>query len=501
MKASSIKKTTESKITKSKKPALVLVKSGSGRKPKEEDRPQKGKVKKERAKRYPLTELGNAERFFDDNKEDLLFCPEKDTWYLWTGKRWAFADNRLLLQRAKLTVRRMKKEAKANTDKVKADELRKFWKKCDKISQLQQVINGAKIDPRIQVEDIKMDDHPMLLNCDNGVLDLATGETKEHDRKLFLTHKLNAAYDSGAKCPEWLKLIDKITGGEKGFRSYLQRVAGYALSGDIGEKCFFIIVGPTNTGKSTFLEILLEMMGSELGKKADLKSFLRSGYQTQVRTDLARLAKARLVVAAEGEMSDRFHDSLLKQFTGGDGMVARFLYQEHFEFNPQCKIFIGTNHVPKITGSDDAMWGRVKFIPFDVQIAEEEKDKSLKSKLRNEFPGILAWAVRGAMKFKKVGLKQPAFLEEVNEKLRMKADPFYAFIKTKCVRDPDAEEPFSKLYSAWTTWCRKEDFEPGTDKAFGMMLTTYRFEQYTDRHGLQTVRIRTGIRLKKKSKV
>ena len=165
-------------------------------------------------------------------------------------------------------------------------------------------------------------------------------------------------------------------GGKQGLVAFLHRAVGYSLTGSTIEQCLFILHGPTKTGKTTFLARLRALLGP-YGTQADMESFMHKERQ-EVRNDLADLAGARVVCAVEAQEGRRLNESLIKQLTGGlDQVKARFLFEEYFTYTPQYKVFIGTNHKPVIKDTDQAIWERIRLVPFIVQIPKGDAAKRL----------------------------------------------------------------------------------------------------------------------------
>src|SRR5262249_14786881 len=188
--------------------------------------------------------------------------------------------------------------------------------------------------------------------------------------------------------------------------AFLQRVVGYTLTGSTREQCLFLCYGRTKTGKSTFLALIGGLLGP-YGKQAETSTFLYKE-RDEVRNDLADLAGSRYVSAVETQKGRRLAEALVKRVTGGtDTIKARFLFHEYFEFRPQFKLFLGTNHKPVIQENDDAIWERIRLVPFAVHIPKEERDLNLDAHLRAELPGILTWAVQGCRAWQAQGLAEP----------------------------------------------------------------------------------------------
>ena len=173
-----------------------------------------------------------------------------------------------------------------------------------------------------------------------------------------------------------------------------------------------------------------------------------------ISNDIARLKGARFVVASEVEEGRRMAESLVKQMTGSEKMTARFMRAEFFEFTPMFKLWVGTNHKPVIRGTDQAIWRRIKLIPFSVTIPPEERDKDLPNKLRKEMPGILNWAVMGCMEWQKVGLGEPEEVKRATDEYRSEMDVLTRFISDCCIIGTQRSTKSSELYKTYSEWSR-----------------------------------------------
>ena len=260
--------------------------------------------------------------------------------------------------------------------------------------------------------------------------------------------------------------------------AYLQRAAGYTLTGSTREQCLFLCHGPTKTGKSTYLATLRALLGP-YGKQADMETFLHKD-RPEVRNDLADLAGARYVYAVESHEGKRLAESLVKQITGGvDALKARFLYEELFEFRPQFKAYLGTNHLPLIKDSDDAIWERVRRIPFTVQIPKAERDKDLDQHLLKELPGILAWAVQGCHAWQAENdLKEPAAVLDATAAYRHEMDTLAPFLEDCCLCLEAATVKAPDLRKAYQAWCARTGETTLSNLAFIAALETHGYTRH-----------------------
>src|SRR4029077_2383546 len=222
-----------------------------------------------------------------------------------------------------------------------------------------------------------------------------------HDPELYLT-KITAVAPGDGECPLWLKFIARVTGGNYDLQMFLQRIAGYSLTGDTSEHALFFLYGTGRNGKGVFLNTLSAIL-ADYAAVAPMETFIATQGERHP-TDLAGLRGARLVSAQETEEGRRWAESKIKALTGGDPITARFMRQDFFTFEPQFKLLIAGNHKPGLRTVDEAIPRRFYLIPFTVTIPAEERDPGLLEKLKTEWPGILHWMIEGCLSWQQRGL-------------------------------------------------------------------------------------------------
>jgi putative DNA primase/helicase len=375
--------------------------------------------------RPSLTDMGNAKRLVLAEGKDIHFDFRSEKWFIWDGRRWSEDDRGEIHRRAKRTVLAMLREASTIDDNQERRGLLIHERKSESEGRLNAMINCAKSEEGTPVRLTEFNSDPMLLNCLNGTLDLRTGTLRGHCREDLISKIAPVAFDPNAECLTWLKFLDTITGHSTEVVMYLQRCAGYSLTGATNEQAFFLLYGPGGNGKTTFLEVLRFILG-DYGQSAAFQSFMASQNQS-IRNDLAKLHDARFVTAIESEAGRRMAENVVKQLTGGDTITARFLFQEYFEYRPQLKLWLATNHKPAI-GQDDGIWRRIRLIPFIVRISPEEEDKNLREKLKRGASGILNWALEGLAQWRASGLQEPAAVKDATKEYRADQDVIGDFL-------------------------------------------------------------------------
>jgi putative DNA primase/helicase len=218
-----------------------------------------------------------------------------------------------------------------------------------------------------------------------------------HDRQHLITTLSPASYDPDAPCPRWEQFMGEIMAGNVEMVAGLQRLAGYFLTGDVSVQILPIFYGPGGNGKNVFLDTIMGVMGPHAEEAPD--GLVTAKASEEHPTEIADLYGKRLVVASETEENKKLRIGLVKKITGNKFLKGRFMRQDYFQFERSHKTVLVTNNKPVVTESSNAIWRRLRLIPFVVTIPEDQQDRQLTERLVAEWPGILAWAVRGCLEW------------------------------------------------------------------------------------------------------
>jgi len=421
-------------------------------------------------KAYRLTDMGNAERLCDTYGGEIKYCYAAKRWYRYDGKVWVKDEHGIVRQRAMATIRNIYIEA-ANTED---DGIRKglidHARKSESNSRLKAMVEIAADMDGMTVLPSDFDRDKWLINCKNGVVDLKDGKILPHDKAFYFSHLCPVNYDKDAPCPEWHKFLDGVTGGDAELTTYLQKAAGYCLTGDTSEQALFILYGSGSNGKSTFTETLAGVLGEDYAKSTTAKTFMQDKRGDASSNDIARLNGARLVTTMETEDGQRLSTSLIKSATGGDKMAARFLYGEYFEFTPEFKLFFAVNHRPVIKDDSHSIWRRVRLIPFTVTFTDAQKDKRLKDKLAAEYEGILAWAVEGCLLWQRDGLTAPQSVLAATEEYKADMDTFGQFFDDCYMDCVGGRVEHKAICERYAKWCEDNKERAMSSKALSSKL-------------------------------
>ncbi|MAE28229.1 MAG: hypothetical protein CMJ87_04490, partial [Planctomycetes bacterium] len=353
---------------------------------------------------FGLHDVGNAERLLHHFGRDLHYVARWNRWLIWDGHRWKEDYTGKVMHLARKTAGMIWGEARA-LDPEAAQKLGKWAAQSHSLGRLKAMVELASTFQEIVLDPDDLDANAWLLTCGNGTLDLRTGELRESRRDDLCTKMTPVLYDPDALCPSWLIFLERVL-PDSDTRGYLQRRVGYSLTGDTNERDFAVLWGGGKNGKSTFVETIQALLG-DFSIVTPAASLMNQKHDT-IRNDIAALKGARLVTAHESEQDRYLAEGLVKSLTGQDTIAARFLYGEMFRFKPVFKLWLHTNHAPLIRGTDDAIWDRLRLVPFTVRIPVEERDGGLGDRLRREeLSGILTWAMQGCLDWQQHGLEPP----------------------------------------------------------------------------------------------
>lgn len=413
--------------------------------------------------RFPLTDTGNAERMVARFGSVLRFCHAWDKWLVFNGKRWVLDDIASVHQLATKTARFILAEASTLDD---ADQVKAFvaWQRqSENLSRLNAMITLASMREGVPIQVEEMDSQGWLLNVQNGTIDLRTGTLASHRRDDLITQICPIEYDPAATCPLWDSTLQLFFDKDQPLIDYWQRLCGYCLVGTVRDHIMPIAYGTGANGKSTILGALLALFGTDYGMKCppDLLMAKRSDSHP---TDRADLFRKRIVVAIETESGRRLNETMIKEMTGGDRIRARHLFEDFWEFDPTHTLVMATNHKPVVRGGDHGVWRRLKLVPFDVCVEGPSADLDMPTKLKVEYPGILAWCVRGCLKWQATGLEEPPSVCNATMQYRDEQDRIGAFLDERT--DAGEKVRARELYTAYKGWVENAGERPISEVLF-----------------------------------
>jgi len=427
--------------------------------------------------RYQRDEIGIGYAFADYYKPIARFDRERGIWYVFDGKVWQPDENALAV--AELA-KRLADRLYTFALQIKDEDTRNRYIK--RVQKLQMRKNR-----RTMIEDAKsvypvphaiFDRNTDLFNCQNGTLNLTTGEFRPHDPADFLTMMSGVTYDPNATCPRWEQFISEVMCNDADLALYLQKALGYALTGDTSLECLFILYGATSrNGKGTTMETFLKIMG-DYGKTSNPEMLSTKFGNTNASgpsEEIARLAGVRFVNISEPEKKITFNAALVKRMTGNDTLNARFLHENSFDFKPNFKIFINTNYKPSVSDMTLFYSCRLKLIPFKRHFEEHEQDKGLKSFFAEEtnLSAIFNWCYEGYKRFRAEGLEDPDAVTTATKEYEAESDRVGQFVDAWLEEGEAFEERTSAVYRLYGQWCDKYGYRKENSTNFNNAIQRF----------------------------
>jgi putative DNA primase/helicase len=428
------------------------------------------------------TDIGRAARFARDHSGDLRYLMDREVWLRWSGQRWQAAGKVDLQSFAKRTARRMLAEAYKLNDEMQADAI-KYALKSSSAYAISAMIELAASEPAFRCSQAELDQHPQLLTCTNGVVDLHDGSLRAHDRADYLTTLTPIAYNPNARAPRWEQFLSEVFADDQELIKFVRRAAGYSLTGYTREHAFFVLHGSGRNGKGRFIRQLMALVGD--GARTTAFSTFTTGRFAEGERNtpsLAALAGARLVVAGEPDEGVRLSESVIKSLTGDDEVQACAKYERPFTFTPGFKLWLHTNYRPEIRGTDDGIWRRPRLIPFNVTFDENRADRTLDGKLDAEREGILQWAVAGAVEWFRDGLGTCKKVKDATEGYRTESDPISSFVEECIETKKDAFITSAAMYATYQRWCERNGTEPWRGQTLSKRLIARGLKSYSQNH-------------------
>lgn len=411
------------------------------------------------------SDMGNGYRLILRHGEILLYVEINGTWYIWNGHYWEPDKTGQVLDIAGKTAERIKTtEAKTippdyddegEEDWSRRDAHIAFGVKSENVHRREAMLKSARCDERIRRTPGDWNLDPWSFCVANGTIELGNGGLlRPHDPKDMITKMVDIVYDPEAKCPLFIKFL-KRTVPDLEERRYLQKYIGYCLTGVTVEQCFLLIYGRGHNGKSVLIDTIQELL-SPYHFHASAKTIMQADRPKDDYT-LAELPGIRLLTLDELDERDILNEAMIKNMTGNDMLSARHPFGRPFSFVPQFKIILYGNHRPKIVGTDNGIWRRPKLLHFAQTISASERDPDLPNKLKDELPGILAWAVRGCLRWQVEGLDEPESMKLALRQYRSEMDTFQQFVD-ECIlaTEEDSDTVAGQyMYDHYKYWCHR----------------------------------------------
>lgn len=449
--------------------------------------------------RYTWTDIGAGRLFADIFRHKARYVPERKLWYCYDGRCWVPDIGGL---RAMELCKALADALMVYSISIEDERMRNAYIEYSRKWQMRRnrdtILRDAQSVHPIAFS--AFDKNPTMFNCANGTLFLGTMEFRPHCCDDLLTKITEAKYEPTARSERWERFIGEIMGGDDEKARFLQMAMGYGLSGDTRYECMFILYGSTTrNGKGTLCESILRVMGA-YGCAARYESISLKASRSSAgpSEDIARLDGVRFVSISEPAKGLLLDAAQIKALTGGDTLNARFLHENSFDFRPQFKIYINTNHLPTINDMTLFASGRVIIVPFTRHFADGEQDKTLKHVFAkpDQQSAILNWLIEGYQQLMSDGIRLPAAVEAATDAYRHDSDKIGLFVEEALVPAPNAEERTSEVYARYRQWCDENGCYAENARNFKQAISgVVRIERRRPRHGGGATTMILGHRL------
>lgn len=373
-----------------------------------------------------------------------------------------------------------------------AKAYKSFVMKYRNMRSLRSALDAAK--PGLEKAPEELDNSPFLLNTPGGTYDLQKGldgwdVTNPAD---YLT-KITAVVPSDEGMDIWLEAVGKFFCGDKELIEYVQMICGLCLIGKVYIEALIIAYGDGRNGKSTFWNVIFKVLGSYSGNMS--ADALTVNCKRNVKPELAELKGKRLIIAAELQEGMRLNTSVVKQLCSTDPIFAEKKFKAPFTFEPSHTLVLYTNHLPKVSASDDGTWRRLIVIPFHAKITGKDDRKNYTQYLvENAGGAVLSWLIEGARKVIAADfqIEPPQCVKDAIGSYRDDNDWLGRFLAECCEIDKTYRERSGELYQEYRRYCAENgEFARSTTDFYGA-LDQAGFE----RKKTSSVRIILGLRIK-----
>lgn len=436
---------------------------------------------------YTFTDSGFADRMQARHGDDWRYVTTEKNWYHWEGGVWRRDQTDRVTDLVNDMVQEMWEQTAEEGDEEEVAKKQKALRPMLADARQKGAVSNLSRRRGVAISADDFDHDRSALTCVNGTLNLTDFSFVAHRREHLATKRMNVSYDPDATAPGWEKFLAEVLPSPE-LREYVQRAFGYTLTGDTDRKAIFMLHGPSHCGKSQILNAMEEIFG-DFSATADANAFAQGGAAHGPNPSLHKLRGSRLVTASESGEGMPLNEALVKRITGGDKLTTRTLYQEDVTWQPRFAVWIATNHLPRMSSDDNAIWRRVKPIKFDQVFGTEDREEifDIGRKLAaSEGSGILNWLLEGVRKYREHGLSDPSEIKQGVKDYQSDSDPVSQFLESHIAEgvlkvDEGGEVDSRTLYSWFQTWCEAEGIRyPLARNRFGRRLATIGYEAAHD---------------------
>lgn len=401
--------------------------------------------------REHTTDTGNAERLVSLHGDRVRYVHDARRWHVWNGASWAPDRRGEAAKLARETATQTMLAAIEMPEGKERDGLIRWGFQSENAARIKSTLEVAQSHSAVAALVEDFDNDPWSLNVQNGIVDLRTGALRAHDPDAMHS-KIAGAALTDDECPRWKQFLAEVL-PDDAVRHYFQKLAGYSLAGDIGENVLPFAYGDGANGKSVAFAVLRHVFG-DYATEAPADLLMARRDDGDHPTVIYSMRGFRLVTTQEVEAGKRMASGLMKRLTGEPTLKARRMRQDFEEFANVTTLWLAANDKPEVNGLDEAVWRRIRLLPFTVTIPESQRDPALPAKLKAEANGILGWLVKGMMLYHAEGLTPPAAVKAATAEYRDESNPLREWADSECELAPDAITPAADLRKAYERWAQ-----------------------------------------------
>lgn len=419
-------------------------------------------------------QLGMADTFANHWEGKLIYVYGVG-WHYWDKQRWALDE----IGKATLAVKKTLKKVlvasmDSNLDSDAQKAMRTDVRKCESAPGIRGVLSLAESDPAFAAHPQAFDADPYLINLANGIFDLRDDVLYPHDPNSRQSKMARGAYDpENTSMYFWNQFMAEVLPDEAD-RKFLQRYVGTALCGATLEHKLVILCGRGRNGKSRFYEAVSHALG-DYAVQGNKDLFMNK--KGEHPTGLMDLMGRRWAVVSETGRGNSLDEPLVKSVTGGDKIRARYMHKDFIEFDPTHTPVLVTNHLPRVSGDDQAIWDRLRIVSFNQRFEDADQKKDLGEILRLHADAIVAWAVEGWREYREIGLAEPASVLRATQEYRDTSDDLTQFLADCCELEPASKVSVGELSDAWDEWHQEQRLDSPGGRELKRLMEAHDFEQ------------------------
>lgn len=417
--------------------------------------------------------------------DHIRFMVDYNMGYIWTGKVWIRDDMSMFIERIHFNILKLITKACENANEVSS--IKKWLKRQTIRSVLTSIKTLTALSSNISCYSHHFDQYDHLLTCQNGIIDLRSGELIPFNKELYLSQIVDIEYrmpDPGELAP-FQSFFYQTFEGDVELISYVHRFLGSCLTGFNTDQIFTIFQGSGRNGKSIITSLLQSMM-PQIVQNIQASTFT-TGMKGSIRSDIARTYGYRIVIADETNPNAVLDEALVKQMTSGDVITARQLYQNEISFRPKFKMILSTNHLPQFRGKDLGIKRRLRVIPFNYTVPEDQINPKLNQELLSMKEPIFWWLVQGAIAWFSIGLGMCPAVLNATQRYVEESNSVAMYLQSCCQPSVKGFIKGKDFYDNYILWCKRSGYIPVSNRDFSFEITTsckFQIEKKRNRDGV-----------------